>query len=167
MAWRGKDQDNLWVSTSTDGLNWSAQKELSDRSTRNGPAVTGTVKGPHGGRLYTMAWRGLGQDNIWVATSTDGLKWSAQKELSDRSTRSSPGITHSDKLNVFYMAWQGLNQNNIWVSHSEDGLQWSPQVELKDRATQGGPIGLTPNETLYMAWQGLNQNNIWVSTLLP
>jgi predicted small integral membrane protein len=65
------------------------------------------------------------------------------------------------------MAWQGLQQNNIWVSHSEDGLHWSKQVELTDRATQGGPIGLTPNETVYMAWRGLGQNNLWVSTLLP
>jgi hypothetical protein len=113
-----------------------------------------------------MAWRGAGQDNIWVSTSTDGLNWSAQKELSDRATRSAPGITHSDGLNVFYMAWQGLDQDNIFVSYSQDGLQWSSQVELSDRATQGGPIGLTPNSTLYMAWQGLDQDNIWVSTLL-
>jgi hypothetical protein len=114
-----------------------------------------------------MAWRGLAQDNLWVSTSTDGLNWSPQRELADRATQSSPGITHSDTLNVFYMAWQGRDQNNIWTSYSEDGLQWSPQVELKDRATQGGPIGLTPNDTLYMAWRGLDQNNIWVSTLLP
>ncbi len=167
MAWRGLREDNIWVSTSTDGIIWSPQKPLFDRATRSGPAVAGTLRGPGTQRRFVMAWRGLFEENLWVSTSSDGLNWSPQVELTDRATRSAPGITHSDPMNVFYLAWQGLNENNIWVSSSEDGLVWSPQIELLDRATQSGPIGLAPTNTLYMAWQGLNEANIWVSALLP
>ena len=38
-----------------------------------------------------MAWQGLDQNNVWVSVSKDGLTWSPQKELNDRSTLSSPG----------------------------------------------------------------------------
>jgi len=63
MAWQGSGQDNIWVSYSENGLQWSPQVELKDRATQGGPiGLT-----PTSNSLF-MAWRGLGQDNIWTST---------------------------------------------------------------------------------------------------
>ena len=162
MAWQGLGQNNIWVSTSIDGLCWfpPPPTELGDQSTSAGPALA-CAGGP-----AVMAWQGLGQNNIWVSTSTDGLHWSQQVELNDRATQFGPSVAASPRK--FVMAWCGLNENNIWVSTSKDGVKWTvpyKPFELSDRATNGTPAityfaGL---EVFYMAWRGLNQNNIWVA----
>ena len=67
MAWRGLDQNNIWVSISEDnGRTWSPQKELTDRASQDGPALA-ALNGK-----FIMAWRGLEQNNIWVSESKDG-----------------------------------------------------------------------------------------------
>jgi hypothetical protein len=110
MAWRGLEQDNIWVSTSPDGLSWSAQEELKDRATSASPAIT------HSDQLgvFYMAWKGTGQANIWVSNSKDGLQWSPQVELKDRATESGPALTPAG--NTLFMLWRGLEQNNLWGS---------------------------------------------------
>jgi hypothetical protein len=159
MAWRGLGQDNIWVSTSKDGLNWTAQKELTDRASTFGPSLAG-VDG-HGA---VMAWRGLNQANIWVSTSKDGINWSPQKELKDRASQSAPAICGTAQNSGLYaMIWRGLDQNNLWVSNSKDGLNWSAQKEITTSATVDSP-GITHSDQLdggvfYAGWHGLNAPN--------
>lgn len=148
-------------------LNWTPQKEVPDRKTSRGPAVAGTSRGPGGSRLFTMAYRGVDKENIFVSTSSDGVNWSPEKRLDDRQTKSAPSLTYSDSLHVFYMAWRGQDHPKIWVSYSENGVNWSPEVKLTDRGTQQGPIALTQTNTLVMAFQGEDKDNIFVSSLLP
>ncbi|HEU0016507.1 MAG TPA: sialidase family protein [Longimicrobium sp.] len=109
MAWQD-DGQNISISTSTDGLTWSAPTELADRTTTAEPGVT------HSDSLgqFYMAWRGPGAPNIWVSYSQDGLDWSPPVELTDRSTNAGPALTPTG--NTLYMAWQGSGQQNIWVS---------------------------------------------------
>src|ERR1700733_9952024 len=97
-----------------------------------------------------MAWRGSGQNNIWVSTSADGIHWTAQQELTDRATSAPPAITYSASLKTFYMAWRGLDQDNIWVSYSANGTSWTSQNELQDRSTNSGPALSPVSNTLYM-----------------
>ena len=65
------------------------------------------------GVLY-MAWRAVGQANIWVSYSADGENWTQQVELSDRSCNNGPALSPVAK--TLYMAWRGSGQNNIWTS---------------------------------------------------
>ena len=148
MAWRGTGQNNIWVATSSDGIHWSAQVELTDRACQDGPRVASR------GKWFAMAWCGLDQNNIWVSTSTDGIHWTAQKELTDRATSASPAINHCDGLGVLYMAWRAVGQANIWVSYSADGENWTQQVELSDRSCNNGPALSPVAKTLYMAYGG-------------
>ena len=82
MCWKGLDQNNIWVSTSEDGLNWSPQKELNDRSTKSGPTVAGTVGGP---RKFVMAWAGWIRTTSGSRTRKTASTWSSQVELNDRA----------------------------------------------------------------------------------
>ena len=114
MAWRGLDQNNLWVSRSKDGVSWTPQTELTDKATQSGPALTGAF----GFEGVYMAWRGLEQNNIFVACSTDGIEWTPQVELEDRATRDGPALSISNGEGTsLYMIWRGLDQENLWSSH--------------------------------------------------
>jgi hypothetical protein len=115
MAWKGLAQGNIWVSTSTNGIDWSPQLELNDRATSSTPALIFAV----GLGVWYMAWEGLvppfgSAGNIYVAYSSDGLKWSAQMELGDRATPTGPALGSVFPLQ--FMAWQGVTENNIWTS---------------------------------------------------
>jgi hypothetical protein len=109
-------ENNIWVSTSKDGVKWTVPYkpfELSDRATNGTPAITYFA----GLEVFYMAWRGLNQNNIWVAWSTDGESWTPEYELDDRSTNSGPAL--SPVAHTLYMAWQGSDDNNIWTSRFE------------------------------------------------
>lgn len=165
MAWRGLNEDNIWVSVSTNGgVTWSPQRILFDRATRNAPALTAI------GSKFIMAWQGLFEDTIWISTSPDGLNWSTQQPLTDRGTSQNPALGAAGDLAV--MVWRGVGSDNtIWVSTSHDGVIWTPQQPLRDRGTRNGPAVAGAlrsrhggRQQFVMVWRGVFENNLWFST---
>jgi hypothetical protein len=113
MAW---EAGNIYVSTSSDGIHWTPQRQLSDRASPVSPPAL--VYSERLGVWY-MAWEGvpgLGgtSANIYVSYSRDGLDWSHQVELNDRSTVSGPALVAVG--DTILMAWRGSGENNIWTS---------------------------------------------------
>jgi len=61
MAWRGEDTNNIWVSHSANGFDWSPQYKLPGFGTKSGVALS-----PVSRTLY-MIGRGASQDNLWTS----------------------------------------------------------------------------------------------------
>jgi hypothetical protein len=113
MMWQGLDQDNLWVSNSKDGLNWSPQVEITTSATNSSPGLT------HSDELgsFYAGWHGLdapNNPNIFVSLSSDGIKYAPQQDTQMLS-QDGPALTPCGS--GLLMAFRGSNKNNIFVSN--------------------------------------------------
>ena len=124
----GLDENNLWISYSEDGLNWSSQVELKFDATSNSPAIAHTDSL----KVWYMAWEGLDQKNIWVSYSKDGQRWSPQKELNDRSTNQGPGSCAGGEYPVHDLAGVRSEQH---LDLDPRALNWQVKAKTEEEAT--------------------------------
>jgi hypothetical protein len=94
MAWKGADADQrLFVSTSTDGTNWSTPQTIPGNSS-DGPALGSSYS--NGILTLYLAWKGeMGDQRLFWTMSLDGNVWEGQRNIVGIgfSTSTSPAIT--------------------------------------------------------------------------
>lgn len=99
LVWNGGAGDSriYWSTLDNASGNWTPKKIVPARDGPRPPGV-GTNESPaiavFQDRLY-MAWKGVGEDNIWW-NYFDGASWSSQQILADRGTASGPALAAYD-----------------------------------------------------------------------
>ena len=109
-----------------------------------------------------MVWRGQGANrNLWIATSTDGKKWSPQRQFSDVGTLGNPGLAWDDAGKRLWMVWRGVGDDKgLYYKTSTDFF-----VKDNPRQTNAGKVASTHgpriaiiNRTPTMVWKGVNDD---------
>lgn len=164
MAWRGtRDDQNIWFATSTDGINWTAQRRIQNAASAAGPGLAWD------GRLLWMAWRGTSDnDNIYWANTSNFFNgaWTGVQKLGDRGSSHSPRVAIAAGAPV--MVWKGVQdgQGIFWSRFA--GGAWSPQAVVPDVGTAAAPAvcqDIDPHAAR-MLWRGTRQSDaLFTSTL--
>ncbi len=109
------------------------------------------------GKLY-VTWQDkrAGDWDVYVATSSDGINWSAGRNITDpNSNQTDPAIV-IDSADKAYVVWQddrGSN-NDIYIAESSnDFLSRTTSRITSDAASQTEPaITVDSGDTVYVAW---------------
>lgn len=163
MAWRGSGTDsNLWMSSSPDGVNWTPQEPLGERST-HGPALAAIPVGVTGAVVY-LAWKGEADDRRLYWTRSTNLKdFEPHRRLDDRLSTTRPALAAFNGRIV--MAWKASDDERIYWS-SFDGSNWTPQEAILGRTTSHAPALAAFGNRLFMFWKGSgNDTRIFQATL--
>jgi hypothetical protein len=166
MAWKGRDDNWIWWSSSDDGIDWSEPKRNDQVSTNATPALA-----VFNNKLY-MAWKG--DNNTWIWWSSLGIQdgneiWSDQQrneQVGISAEAVTPALaTFNDTL---YMAWKGRDDDWIWWSSlriDQDGREiWSDQKKNESVSTATSPALAVFSDKLYMMWYGINNDGIFWSS---
>jgi hypothetical protein len=128
----------------------SSQVTLSQTS-GHGPALT-TFN-----NALVLAWAGLHNDYLNVASSTDGGQtWGSPTIISSQQTAANPAIAALGGL--FYFAWAGTDSSRFLnLMQSSDLKSFSGQVAFQEALLNNtGPALVAFKEALYVAWTSSN-----------
>ncbi len=169
MAWKGIGADDqIYYSTSTDGINWTAQKPIPGIGTSDSPSLAWD-----GTRLW-MAWTGVpGDTSLYYATTTNPFAWPDNPGIHIDGVGSSNGPSIAMVPGPM-LTWKGIGkQSDVFFStYNFNSRHWEPQQHIdrigsSDRpaliADAGGGLPL-------MVWKGIegdsnlfaaNKTNFW------
>jgi hypothetical protein len=170
MAWKGAEGDStLWWASSSDGINWSPQQQLSDRGSSEGPCLATYHPVSRDGTPVEglfMAWKGVGDDhNIYWSTNSDLGGWSGQQSI-PVGTSARPALIEFNGQMV--MAWKGVpGDSGIYWSKFDGVGSWSPQQQIGGRGTSDGPVLAVFGGQLHMFWKGVEgDDTVWHAVLV-
>ncbi len=136
MVWRGEgDNDSLYYSFSSDGVDWGPQAQIAGAASSIQPALTVFNGSPY------LAWKG-GQDdhNIYGISYTGGAWEKGIVPLGVFGTEYGPSITVWQ--GELFMTWKGNpNDNGLYWSRSATGYagQWTGQAVIPGTVSSRGP----------------------------
>jgi Matrixin len=128
---------------------WKPQARVSNFGTHAGPALCAC------GNTLAMVWRGSGDNNIWISTSTDGTNWTPQRPFRDVGTLGSPDLAWiNDEL---WMVWRGSPDQALFYKKSRDFFVKDnpPQANIKGVGSSHGPRIAGVNKTPTLVWKGI------------
>lgn len=144
---------------SSDTVNWSTIgtglfAELSGHRTASKPHLQAFK-----GRLY-VSFEGLASEQIYTASTADGVNWTPAVAMSGVETNITPILTVFN--NKMYMFYRGNASKNIWYRYTSDGTNWSPQVRIGNHETSHSPYPTVHNNTLYVAFKGGSSESLYL-----
>lgn len=103
-------------------------------------------------RLF-IAWKGQGNHQLNVMSSSDGVSWKNKKTF-DEYTFFEPALAvFRGKL---YLGWTGTDRSAMLnVQSTEDGVNWTDKITI-DEYSRYGPGLRTFKDRLYLAWTGVD-----------
>ena len=130
----GGQYEDIYITNSTDGYNWSEPWPLVTTSTYDTWARITTGPDDSFWVLYSHSVTpSTGGDwDLYVLHSDDGNEWSSPQQITDESFEERWGdicVGDDGSLHVTYQKYTG---GNFWLyeTHSSDGLVWSEGVEI-------------------------------------
>jgi hypothetical protein len=131
---------------------WKPQARVSNFGTHASPALCAC------GDTLVMVWRGSGDNNIWISTSTDGTTWTPQRAFRDVGTLGSPDLAWID--NELWMVWRGSPDQGIYYKKSRDFFARDnpSQGHVGGVGTSHGPRIAGVNKTPTLVWKGSNDD---------
>jgi hypothetical protein len=180
LAWKieGMGGQNILVSNSGDGMNWSAPTTIHGEGW-----VAQTDKRPsltidNSGNLWA-AWKGTEDDQIWYSytvpyTSITSPNWSQQQIFYDSGgvapkIASAPSITWNDGIYPI-LAWREAD-NSIWYAQIQVG-PWGttpvggpiPSTSISEHTKEAPALATWSQGNLTFAWRDASDNNLWYKT---
>jgi len=153
MAWIGSSNDNINIAEvdfdlNTNSFNGLNKTTLPDQSPC-APAIASV-----NGLLY-VAWKGDGNDNINVMSSTDNGNSFGNKLTSPETTPVAPCLVgHNGKLII---AWKGDTIDNIFVAevtgNGSSSTGFTNQITLAETTTDRPALASTQGK-LFLGWKG-------------
>jgi hypothetical protein len=135
MVWRGVGDDhNIWISTSTDGNDWTPQRKFGDVGTIASPAIAWD------GRRLWMVWRGSGDDQgLYYKTSTDFFVGDNPAQQNVKGVGSSNGPRIAIISNTPTLVWKGVRDDGGIYFTRFVGGQWQAQANIGGVGTGSSP----------------------------
>lgn len=160
LAWRGKTNDRIHLSSSIDGYSFTRLYGAYQEVTGNTPAMAS-----FNGELY-IAWlsNDLTNRRIHLAYSKDGTSFSTSSGLYEQTTVDVPALTEFN--GQLYAGWRGGDSGNhrIHLARSRDGKQFSSLGGLYEQTTRNGLTMTSFKGRLYVSWRGETNNYIYIAT---
>lgn len=165
MAWKGINETNLWVSRSSDGVNWTPQARVFGAASTDGPTLAWD------GTTLWMAFRGVAND--------DRLYWSACTDTSANFAQGFGKVTPIDgtgsavgpSMTIFngapLLAWRGAPGDNGLYYSAFSGGSWAPQQSIGGVASSDRPsLCIDVDGLPRMVWRGSGDEALYTSALV-
>jgi hypothetical protein len=132
VAWQSREDGGKWdiyVSKSPNGVIWSDPVlvnvgDPNNQSNQTNPSIGIDILDPH--TIY-IAYQDdrAGNNDVWVATSTDGTDWAETRITSNTASQTDPVVGASDPFNTGYVLWKdarnSTDSNDIYFAAESDG----------------------------------------------
>ncbi len=168
MVWNGDGSDTrIWCSNYSQSFNvWSSQF-LTELENSGQPIQSGSTPAivNFSGTLL-MVWRGEGSnDNLYYATSQDGLHWQGNKGIPGAASTIAPAMTIFNGVPVICFKG-GTNDDGIHASvYNAATDSWAPVAQTGGFGTSHGPSLAVYQGELFMAWKGVpGDTSLWCAT---
>jgi hypothetical protein len=165
MAWKGiGDDQQIYFSTSTDGLNWTPQVPIPGIGTSDSPSLAWD-----GANLW-MAWKGVpGDQSLFFATTSNPLAWPANPGQLIPGVGSSFGPLIAT-LPRPSLAWKGVEgDSGLFFSTFTAGGNppWSAQQRIAGVGSSDRPALVADvNNLPLLVWTGVTGDyNLYASNL--
>lgn len=153
LFWIGKNPDNIFYSTTNDGINWSPQQPINNYDT----AFYGVSACIFNGDLYLFWTTSNKKDNICYSKLTDGM-WPNGKVINE-SIVTNNVVTCCEFNGRLYLIWRAKS-NDIKFSASSDGRNWPDGVRINNvDTTSDSPDACVYDEQLYVFFKAQDKTD--------
>jgi len=167
MVHLGDSSNDIWWSTSTDGIAWTPNVRIPDQRSKATPALAVIND-----RLH-MVHLGNTSNDIWWSIF-DGTRWNksdgtpGNERIPDQKSKVAPALAVYDgKLHMVHL---GNTSNDIWWSMF-DGVSWKQgdgvtegNTRIKGQRSKASPALAAFGGRLHMVHLGESSNDIWWSS---
>ena len=162
VTWQGNDPNGFWdvlISTSSDGSTWSGPVKVNSDEVKNTGNQQSPTMGidPLSGTLYVAYQDGRsGNQDIWLATSSDGLSWSPSQITTNSSDQTNPVISVDPNDGQVYLSW--TDARNVGSSgldlYGTDSRDWSSMEGIVVASgDQSNPAQAAYGDTAHLIWK--------------
>ena len=149
----GTGGQNIYVTSSTDALNWVPAYAIPNQTCANAGSLT-----VFNNCLYMAYIDSNGNGQVWITFSADGIKWTA-KYLSDQTTSGAMCLTvFNDTL---YLTYRDSSGSAIYVTSSADGINWSGAYQIPKQGCQGDASLVAMKDKLYLVYMDDSSTQLW------
>lgn len=132
--------DDLLVTSSVDGINWSNPSLVGGQSSSMAPALADL-----GGELVMAYVANNGSNDLLTTLSSNGTSWTSSYLVGGQSSRATPALAaFYNELVMVYVANNGSNQ--LYVTTSTDGIHWTTSTAITGQFSDTAPsLAVTGN----------------------
>ncbi|MEV0151651.1 MULTISPECIES: hypothetical protein [unclassified Nonomuraea] len=131
----GSGGDNyLWWTSTSDGVNWSADQRFPGHLTDSNPALA-----VYQNRLYCVH-RGNGSSSMWWTSTGDGRNWTPDAQIPNAATREGPALAVFN--NLLHCVHRGGADTSLW-GIAFDGRNWTRDIKFPGHHSTQGPALIT------------------------
>jgi hypothetical protein len=166
MAWRNlnaQNQYDIFVSSSSNGVLWSAPQEVSTASLESEPSLIQDSDG-----IFRMVWfsGSSGHDELWQGESLDGSSWTINQITNDAREYGYPCLIQNSTggFDITYTSDRS-GRRKIYHMSSSDGNNWDNDHQIENYTTFWiTSLVQDDNGTMWMAfpYQVPDSWNIWI-----
>ncbi len=157
VVWQDNRQGNwdIYLSTSINGTNWSAETKVNDNSDNNqvNPAIVIDGQSPNQAHVVWQDDRG-GNQNIFIALSSDGFAIKTfAKITSDTFDQVEPAVA-ADSDNTIYVVWTDGRNSSTDIYGAASNNAWANVTVVNDPNNQSSPVIATESTgtILHLLW---------------
>jgi hypothetical protein len=156
VVWQDNRRGNwdIYVSTSIDGINWSAEKRVCDSNDNEiNPAIV--VDRSSSNKAY-IVWQDdrNGNQDIYIATSSNGFVTEAISQITSNSAdQLDPAVT-VDSGNVVYVVWTDARNASSDIYGAASNNSWTNVPIVSKANNQSNPViaAESSGNILHMLW---------------
>ncbi|MUG93774.1 alpha/beta hydrolase [Scytonema sp. UIC 10036] len=151
LAYKANEAANyIWVTSSSDGKNWSEAQRVPEQTTSAAPALA-----VFNNQLY-LAFKATDAENsLCIATSSNGKNWSNGQRVPGQTTSAGPCLTVFN--NQLFLAFRATDADkSLCITSSSDGKNWS-NVRAEESISAGPSLAVF-DKNLLLGWTGKNQS---------
>jgi hypothetical protein len=158
MAWKGIDEDDrIYYSTSTDGINWTPQKPIEGIGTSDSPSLAWD-----GNRLW-MAWTGVpGDSGLYYATTVDPLVWPDNPGIHIDGVGSSNGPSIAMVPGPM-LTWKSIGDSSgvFFSTYNFNSRHWEGQQNIPGIGSSDRPVLIADvaGGSPLMVWKGIEDDS--------
>jgi hypothetical protein len=164
-AWKGEGANQIWYSSSKDGVTWSDPQTVPGAATTNKPALAQNTTAGTGGPL-AVAWLAV-NGAIEYALSPSGISptWSGATALTSAGASKLAPALGSISIGSLAFSWVD-NENTVWYQ-----LPSNPPARVQGSGfttkTDSAPSVATQTNYTGLACKGNGDSSVWIVKEFP
>jgi Papain-like cysteine protease AvrRpt2 len=148
-VYKANGSNDIFVTTTGDGQNWSIAYSIPGRTTSATPALS-----VFNNKLYCLFKAEDTTRRIYVISTSDGQNWSDSYYIPEKTTSAAPAAAVFN--NKLYCLYKGREYNDIMITSTSDGQNWSNSDFIIGRTTSAAPALAVFNNKLYCLFKAEN-----------